>query len=89
MTLQKDYIQINEKEARKLAAEAGIKTSKITKELDGSRSMSVGAFIVSHDGKGGNGCWVVSFDGVNVFTSRWGNKFRIGEAIYHAVQKSL
>ena len=84
MTFQKNNVQINEKEARKLAADAGLKASKITKELDGSRSISVGAFIVSHDGRGGAGCWMVSFEGVNVFTT----KFRIGEAIYHAVQKS-
>jgi len=86
MTFQMNNVQINEAEARKLASEAGIKTSKRTKELDGSSSMSVGALTVRHDGKGGAACWRVFFDGVNLFPNLRG--FRIGEAIWYAVQKS-
>jgi hypothetical protein len=86
MTFQMNNVQINEKEARKLAAGAGLKASKLIKELDGSSSLSVGALTVRHDGKGGAGTWKVFLGSVNLFPNRGG--FRRGEAIYHAVQKS-
>lgn len=55
-----DLSQINEADARKLAAAAGLAVSKVVKSSNGTRSLTVGNVTVYHDGRGGAGCWRVA-----------------------------
>lgn len=61
---------MSEQEARKLAAELGVRVGKRERQPDGTTVIAVGSSAVWHDGRGGSFCWRIR--GIDQYQGRVG-----------------